>query len=65
MLFRSLGVAGGKGVIAIHSSKPMNIKVYDISGAMVRNVQMQGTFTEVNGLTPGVYIVGNKKVLVR
>lgn len=60
-----LGVAGGKGVIAIHSNKPMNIKVYDISGAMVRNVQMQGTFTEVNGLTPGVYIVGSKKVLVR
>lgn len=60
-----LGVAGGKGTIAIHSRYPASIQIYNLGGVLIRNVQIRDAFTEIDGFAPSVYIVAGKKVLVK
>lgn len=60
-----VSAAGGKGVIAIHAQRPVLVRIYSVGGALVRSVQVDDTLTEVGGFAPGVYIVGDQKVIVR
>lgn len=53
------------GDILIESSCPMALPIYDLSGRIVRNVQVKSGERHIeSGLTRGVYFVGNVKLLV-
>ena len=55
---------GGKGAIAITVGKPQNVNIYNGSGILLRKVQLNQGFNTVEGLMPGIYIVGSQKVAV-
>lgn len=60
-----ISATGGKGSIAIHAQRPVQVRIYNVGGTLVRSVQADDTLTEVGGLAPGVYIVADQKVMVR
>lgn len=59
-----IGVRGGKGCITVHVTVPVEIRIHDISGKLVRNEKLSEAVTTLQGFAPGVYIVAGKKVLV-
>lgn len=56
---------GGEGVLYIHADEPSMVKVYNVLGACVRQLQVQAGETEVNGLAKGIYVVNNQKVVIK
>lgn len=55
---------GGAGAIAVNVGKAQTIRIYSVSGALVRTVQVEAGFTPIQGFTPGVYVVNGTKVIV-
>ncbi|MDE6547706.1 MAG: InlB B-repeat-containing protein [Muribaculaceae bacterium] len=54
------------GNVAIYSSIDMTAAVADMTGGIVRWISLKAGETNfINGLTPGVYIIANRKVLVK
>lgn len=58
-------VIGGQGKIAITTEQSFKLPIYDLTGKLVRKVQLSSGLQIVDGLQPGVYVVNHKKVLVR
>lgn len=56
---------GGAGAIAVNVGKAQTVRIYSVSGALVRTVQVEAGFTPIQGLTPGVYVVNGTKVIVK
>ncbi len=56
---------GGAGAIAVNVGKAQTIRIYSVSGALVRTVQVEAGFTPIQGFTPGVYVVNGTKVIVK
>lgn len=56
---------GGAGAIAVNVGKAQTIRIYSVSGALARTVQVEAGFTPIQGFTPGVYVVNGTKVIVR
>lgn len=55
---------GGEGAIAVNVGKAQMVRIYAMSGALVRSVQVEAGFTPIQGFTPGVYVVNGTKVVV-
>ena len=58
-------VVGGNNCISISTSSPQTLNIYNVSGALVRSVQVGNGQTIVDNLDKGVYVVGNQKVIVK
>lgn len=56
---------GGAGAIAVNVGKAQTVRIYSVSGALVRTVQVEAGFTPIQGFTPGVYVVNGTKVIVK
>lgn len=56
---------GGNNCISISTSSPQTLNIYNVSGALVRSVQVGNGQTIVDNLDKGVYVVGNQKVIVK
>lgn len=56
---------GGAGAIAVNVGKAQTIRIYSVSGTLVRTVQVEAGFTPIQGFTPGVYVVNGTKVIVK
>lgn len=57
-------VTGDKGCMAIRCGKAQHATVYNLSGAMVRRVQLNEGLNTIHGLAAGIYVVNGKKVIV-
>ena len=60
-----ISAEGGTGCITIEANKVSSVRIYNIGGQLVRTVSLNQPLTLVNGLSAGVYLVGNKKVIVK
>lgn len=61
----SINVCGGKGEIAVFSSKPYSVAVYSISGSKIADVKVNAGSEKRIALNAGIYIVNGKKIVVR
>lgn len=52
--------------ICIFSNSEMSLPLYDLTGRTIRVVSTEpGTTTRISGLTPGIYIISNKKLTIK
>ena len=58
-------VTGGIGTITIQAPEGTAIMVYDMAGRLVQQTTANGEEMVIDGLAPGVYIVGGQKVVVK
>lgn len=56
---------GADHAIGITAGQPTLVRIYSISGALVRSVQVGQGFTPLTGFNAGAYIVNGHKVIVR
>ena len=57
-------VTGGKGCITLHATKPTMVRIHNMSGQLVRTVNLSQSLMQVGELAPGIYLVQGKKVAV-
>lgn len=55
---------GANGRIVLYSNEPQTVHIFDLSGNIIGIVNIVDGCAEINGLRPGIYIVGNQKVAV-
>ena len=56
-------VINGKGQVTIETAEAMPIAIYALTGAQVRQIELvEGT--NIIELPTGIYLIGNKKVVV-
>ena len=53
---------GGRGCITLHATKPTMVRIHNMSGRLVQTVNLSRSLMQVDGLAPGIYLVGGKKV---
>ncbi len=58
-------VVGLNGAIRIDTNADQNLAIYNLSGMMVRNLEIQSGITFIQGIDPGIYIIKGKKVIVK
>ena len=58
-------VSGGKGRILITSENGIKVNVFNSAGMFIRTGTVDAGVAEISNLPPGVYVVNNKKALVR
>lgn len=56
---------GGKGFLLLHGTSAEPVRIYTADGRLVRTLALSQQHTQVDGLAPGLYLVGTQKVLVR
>lgn len=54
-----------QGGVTINASKTMNVKVYGLNGANNSNVVLNAGETRHICLAPGIYVINNKKIIIR
>lgn len=59
-----LSVVGSKGAIAVKTSRPTKVFIYNLQGILVRTTNVGRGLTPIYGLVPGAYVVNGKKVIV-
>ncbi|MBO5698411.1 MAG: CotH kinase family protein [Bacteroidaceae bacterium] len=59
-----VGVTGGKGCLYVKSAIQQSINVYNLNGQLVRQALLNVGVNQIDGLTPGIYVVGATKVVV-
>ena len=55
---------GGRGFLRIESNQAQQVVLYTTTGMVVRTIALTEGTNYVNGLQPGVYIIGGKKAVV-
>jgi hypothetical protein len=55
----------GNGSLAIQSSSDREIRVYSIDGRLERTLQLTAGENRIDGLHKGLYIIDNKKIMIR
>lgn len=60
-----LNINGRQNAIAITCGKAKTVQVYNISGQLVRTQNLTEGENLIKSLTPGIYLVGRHKVIVR
>ena len=55
----------GKGMLSIRADKQQAVNIYNLSGQTVRSLQLQAGISTSISLPSGIYLVGNKKVMVK
>lgn len=63
--FAGLQIMGGKGSLSIRADKAQLVDVYNLAGQTVRRLSLQAGNTTTVNLPSGIYVIGNKKVMVR
>lgn len=61
----NISVTAGQGYLLLFSEVQQTVKVYTINGQLLNVIQLSPGVTRVNNLSPGIYIVDEKKVLVK
>ncbi len=61
----NISAIGGKGTITLYATKATTAYIYNVSGMLVRTIQLDRPTVQADGFTPGIYIVNGKKVLVK
>ena len=56
---------GGTGCVVVNAGSACRVKVYGLSGMLVRTAQVPEGQTVIQGFTPGVYVVNGVKVVVK
>ena len=56
--------ANGAGSLRIESDRPQQVILYTATGMVVRMIVLNEGTNYVNGLQPGIYIIGGKKVVM-
>lgn len=54
-----------KSNIYIKTNMPQTISIYAIDGRIIKSVSLKNGTTIVNGLSQGVYIINNQKIIIR
>ncbi len=62
---RNFSVSGGHGCITVVSEGGIRLHIRNTEGVLLRTVDAPSGVSEVTGLPPGIYIAGNRKVLVK
>lgn len=57
-------VRGGNGCIELCAGTPQTVRIYSLSGTLVRQLNVAAGFTPITTLQPGIYVVNGKKVVV-
>lgn len=55
---------GTNGRIVLYSNEPYTVHLFDLSGNIVGILNVSNGQAELNGIQPGIYIVGDQKVAV-
>ncbi len=58
-------IKGGKGTISLFSTQDRTVNVYSENGKMLRQVQLGKGIVTIDDLSSGIYLVEDKKVLVK
>lgn len=53
------------GTILISTGEALSVKVYSVEGRLLRNVELNAGDNFINGLSQGVYLINNQKVVVK
>lgn len=56
---------GGVGCISVNAGKAQSVRIYNITGQLVRNAQVGSGVTTINGIPAGIYVVNGTKVMVK
>lgn len=56
---------GGEACLFLSCGKPRYVEIYTAAGTLVRTETIAEGTTRISGLSPGIYIVNGKKVVVR
>lgn len=59
-----VSVAGGKNCISVSTTTPQTLKLYNVSGTLIRTIEVGAGQTIINGLDKGVYVMNGQKVIV-
>lgn len=60
-----MSVYAQEGVLYVRADKAGLVKVYNVLGSCVRQIQVEVGETAINGLSKGLYIVNNQKVVIK
>ena len=60
-----VSATGGDGSITIHTTQAKSVNVYDVNGRLLRTVELSQPVTRLTGFDAGVYIVKDRKVIVK
>lgn len=60
-----LDISGGDGCITLTADSATTVVVYDMGGHVVVERSIEAGTTTIEGLQPGIYVVGGKKVVVK
>ena len=60
-----LKVYSDNGVLIIHADEVQNVQIYALDGRMVKTIQLAEGDNTVTGLAKGVYLINNKKAIVK
>ena len=58
-------VSGGNGRIIVDSDNGIKLRIYNIEGVLQGTHEVPSGVSEISGLTPGIYIVNGRKVIVK
>ncbi len=61
----AIRITGGTGSLSLLSPTAKTIHIYGISGQLVKSVALQPSIPSTITLSPGIYVAGGKKVLVK
>lgn len=59
-----LQISGGKNQITVRSGKAQHVRVFNLSGRMVRQGDLNEGFNVLNHFEPGIYVIEGRKVVV-
>ena len=60
-----VGISGSYNAIIIRANKPQDIVIYSLQGTNVKSVRVREGITTIKDIQPGIYIIKNKKVIVK
>lgn len=55
----------GKGFITLTADKSHDVTIYNLAGQCVQRLMVQGGTSSTVNLPSGIYVLGNKKLIVR
>lgn len=59
-----LQISGGKNQITVRYGKAQHVRVFNLSGRMVRQGDLNEGFNVLNHFEPGIYVIEGRKVVV-
>jgi len=63
--YEELIIRSEKGRLIILSTTPQCVKIYNINGCLIRSLAIENGEAIIDGLEKGIYLVNNRKVIVK